>query len=157
MKCSNVRTLLVALLDDELAPSQREQVLDHVEHCEACALHHADLAATTPLAPVIPLDSAQRHELHLAIEHALDHADTASPRAARTSWRGQLTRDIPVPSGVVVLYAAALLLAIGFAARGSLVSADSPTVADAGEQVEEPGAQVNLHRPAAYTPQDGWF
>lgn len=157
MKCPKVRTLLVALLDDELAPSQREQVLDHVEQCDTCALHHAELAATTPLAPVISLESAQRHELHLAIEHALDHADAHPPRAVRMSWRGQLARDIPVPSGVVVLYAAALLLAIGFAARGSLLSADAPTVVDAGEQAEEPHTQVNLHRPAAYTPQDGWF
>lgn len=159
MKCSKVRTMLVALQDGELSRSQTEQILDHLEACEACAHELERLDATVPVAPVVHLSPAFRHDLHLSIEQALDRAERLpDPAEPSRGWRSALGAEIPVPRSLVILYAAALLLAIGWAARGSLLPDRSADLASAGESdaIEAP-VEVTLHRPAAYTPSEGWF
>jgi len=156
MTCSQVRSLLVALQDGELSRSQEDLVSAHLAGCPACAAHLERLEATTPAAPVIVLDDARRHDLHRAIERALDAADPTLEPAPRT-WRDLFSSEVPVPRGLVILYAAALLLAIGWAARGSVVTEPTPTVAAQAPADAAPTVAVQLHRPAAYTPRDGWF
>jgi len=159
MKCSKVRALLVALQDGELSRSQEDQVVEHLDACPTCAHELARLEASLPAAPVIRLSPSLRHDLHLSIERALDHADPLpAASSGTTGWRGLLGAEVPVPRGLLVLYAAALLLAIGWAARGSLLPSDTESLARSAELSQiEPATTATLHRPAAYTPSDGWF
>ena len=42
-KCSRYRTLLVSLLEDELSPAMREELLQHIAECTQCALEYSRL------------------------------------------------------------------------------------------------------------------
>jgi anti-sigma factor RsiW len=154
MKCAKVRPLLVALLDGELSRSQEDVVASHLAACPACAAHLERLEATAPVAPVVHLDPARRHQLHLSLDQALDRAEREPAPPAR-GWRDVLTVEVPVPRGLVFLYAAALLLAVGWAARGALSPA--PQAPETAALEADAPVAAQLHRPAAYTPQDGWF
>ena len=42
-KCSHYRTLLIDLLEDELSPAMREELLQHIVQCTQCALEYSRL------------------------------------------------------------------------------------------------------------------
>ncbi|TVQ86530.1 MAG: hypothetical protein EA397_20240 [Deltaproteobacteria bacterium] len=160
MNCNSVRALLVALQDGELTRSQEDLVAEHLDGCSACQEHLDKLLATTPVAPVIELDAARRHELHLSIDRALAVAALEPAPAPKMSWRELVAGEVPVPRGLLFAYAAALILSIAWAANGSFTPSGEPQVAEvaAAEAVEEGDAvAMQMHRPAAYTPRDGWF
>ena len=157
--CRRMRRRLVAYLDDELAPAEATAVTDHVSTCEACAAHLDALAATTPSAPTVELDDAALHSIHLHILDALDaepEPAPARPAAPRGLLHELLATDVRVPRGLVMLYAALLMAMLGWAASGSLQSAEP---SDLAEQETDPPvrASLELPPPAAYTPSDGWF
>lgn len=161
MNCTTVRSLLVALHDGELSRSQEDLVAEHLDHCEACMAHHERLLATTPIAPVIQLDPARRHELHLAIDTALTRAAAEPPPPRKMSLRELIAGEVPVPRGLLVAYAAALILSLAWAAGGSIMAEPASQGAQTAQVTEGPEAgdavAMQLHHPAAYTPQDGWF
>ena len=158
MNCRQARARLVPLIDEELAPGEAIQVRAHLDGCASCARARESLQASLPLAPVIALDPNARHAMHLALDLALDDADQApaAPIGALGGVRRALVTEVGVPRGLLLLYAAALVLAIGWAAGRGTPNADvdvlTHNAADAGA-----AAQLELHRPAAYVPEGGWF
>lgn len=160
MSCRRIRHQLVAFLDGELAPADLEHVEEHLETCAACQAHLERLDATTPLAPVVQLDPNARHAMHQRLDAALARAAAEAPAPrppASRSLRDLFTAEIAIPRGLVVLYAAALLIAVGVAAGRALVPATSDAPLAAHDVDSGPAAALELHRPAAYTPRDGWF
>lgn len=117
MECSEVRDRVAGWLDDELSPGELELMGQHLERCEACAqlvaaLSEQDLAP--PPVPELdgeafwaPMDAALARELDAA--QAAREVAPAAPAAA--PWR----RPVLLHPAVVALYAALLLLSLGFA------------------------------------------
>jgi anti-sigma factor RsiW len=158
MNCSRARARLVAHIDDELAPGEVVQLRQHLDGCPSCRHRHDTLLADLPRAPTIRLDPARRHGLHLLLEDALDATDgfvDAPPRRLDT-LRDALGAEVGVPRGLLVLYAAALILAVGWAAGRALPSPDVGGLTQRDAEAET-AASLELHRPAAYVPEGGWF
>ncbi|MFT7519382.1 MAG: anti-sigma factor RsiW [Kiritimatiellia bacterium] len=153
MNCDMVRKRLVALSDNELAPSERDYVLHHLNSCDACLDLSFRLDAATPTTPKIQLAAHVRHRLHLNIDAAIDAAWTA-PAAKRSSpWTG--LRYIAAPS--LLLAAATALFVLGW--NANFLTDTSGGVAQLNVAPRAPSTVVPLdaYRPAAYTPEDGWF
>lgn len=115
MQCHEVHELVAGWLDDELSPGQAELMAQHLERCEACAelvqtLSRQELSP--PPAPDTaspgfwePLEDRLGQELEAVLAER-----TAEPPAP-PPWHREL-RLRPVQA---LLYAAVLLLAMGFA------------------------------------------
>lgn len=160
MSCRRIRHQLVAFLDGELAPADLADVEEHLDGCPACRDHLERLEATTPIAPVVHLDPHARHAMHQRLDEALTRAalEVPPPRARASRPIAELlSGEIALPRGLVLLYAAALLIAVGVAAGRALVPAADEAPLAAHEAETGPAASLELHRPAAYTPRDGWF
>lgn len=164
MNCRFTRRRLVAWMDGELAPAEAALVEEHLHGCASCTDRAERLDAWTPEAPVVALDDQARHAMHLRLDAALDAAWNAPEPAPRRPWDDAvdlLRGDVSVPRGLVALYAAALLVAIGLAAGRTLAppSADpGATAATTPTPLTETTAQASESaRPAAYTPEEGWF
>lgn len=160
MSCRKVRKQLVAYLDGELGPSETDQITDHLADCPSCADAQERLLDSTPVAPALAIDDAVLHRFQLQVLERLDEEPLPEPRAVRPSLRGLvqevLTADVRVPRGLVVLYAAALLAVLGWAA--SRTGGPTPQPVAVQDTAEEVGpTAMESHQPAAYTPQDGWF
>jgi len=160
MACRKVRRRLVACLDGELGPSETARIIDHLATCDACAQAHERLLETTPQPPELDLDDARLHQIQLGILERLDAEPEPQPAPARPHSRGLVqdlfTGDVRVPRGLLVLYAAALLGVLGWAAARTAAPSPQPVVAHDVVEDSAPAAS-ELHQPAAYTPRDGWF
>jgi anti-sigma factor RsiW len=58
MKCQEARRWLHDWLDEQLSPSEREQLLDHLEHCPGCRAAQESLSRTVTLLQQISLEPA---------------------------------------------------------------------------------------------------
>ncbi|MFK7929073.1 MAG: anti-sigma factor [Myxococcota bacterium] len=157
MNCRTARRRLVSMLDDELAQSESELVASHVEECPDCARTLARLEASSPTPPELAVSDAQLQSAHLRILSALADEPLPVPKAdLRSSLTAALSGDVRLPRALVVLYAAALLGAVVWGAAGQTLT--GPT-SDRSAQTaaESTSASLELHKPAAYTPSDGWF
>jgi anti-sigma factor RsiW len=158
MSCRFTRPRLVAWLDGELAPAERSRLEEHLDVCPRCAARAHALAETTPEAPTVHVDPHVRHRMHLAVAEALDR--TAPPPTAPSPLLdpgGLLTGSVSLPRGLVLLYAAALLVAVGVAAGRGLPSAETVRAPTPVTALDPRTAASEAHRPAAYTPEDHWF
>lgn len=158
MNCRLARARLVALIDDELAPGEAMQVQHHLHGCTACTGRLDALEATLPKAPVIELDPHARHAMHLSLDRVLDNTapiPAARPRSL-AGLRNALGAEVGVPRGLLLLYAAALVLAVGWAA-GRVTPPGDVDALTRNSAESDTAANLELHRPAAYVPEGGWF
>ena len=90
MRCSKVRTLLVAYQDGELAPSASHLVTQHLHHCKHCEEYNEQLFLTQVPIPEGPTVE-QTIRMHVALDKAIDEAwntpRTLEPKERRTSMR----------------------------------------------------------------------
>lgn len=122
MDCQEVVDRMAAWLDAELSPSEAELFANHLGGCAACAATMRRMEAQVFPRLALPDTRAQGFWDHLDIaldaERARATADGAGdqPQALPTAW---YRRDLRVPGGMAVLYAALLLLTVGVAAYQS--------------------------------------
>lgn len=118
MECHEVHDLVAAWLDDELSPGQRELMDRHLERCEACAGLVAALAEQDLRPPPAPDTAAPGFwdalEARLAAEQAVSAEAGPVPAAAAPSSAASSSM-LQLRPVVVALYAALLLLSLGFA------------------------------------------
>ena len=112
MRCGQVRNRLVALTDGEVAPSERIQLLEHLDSCEACrALYDRYLAVLpTPELHVPPevgnrLWQQVRATPILALVRERGPAVLDESARAAGTW---LSADAGVTRGALLLYGGVL-------------------------------------------------
>ncbi len=165
MECGDAQARLVAMQDDELAPSETLQVREHVATCGVCSQLERRLEAATPM-PEISVPPRVRAQLHarLDLDQILAAADRV-PSARRSSLgRAQrwLQRDAEIPN--VVLLAATVLLTMslswGLSSWWSLASLQAelaegtPTQAAPAHAGVTAAIPAEQFRPASYTPEE---
>lgn len=147
MHCDAVVDRLAALLDEELAPGEVELVGRHIETCPDCAGLMDRMAAQRFSQPELVV--LERPDFWGPMDAALDRAwaDHEAPALqaapAPPPW---YRRELRLPAGVALLYAAGMLLALGLA--GALWQEAS----DAHAQVAELQGVVDDQSALASTP-----
>jgi anti-sigma factor RsiW len=166
MQCEEVEERLVALQDDELSPSEREQVVEHLDHCHACRGLERRLRLATPFPGlVVPPHIQARLDDRLDTSVLLELADRPSqpaPRGAVARARRWLDAETEVSRVVVLAAAAMLVTTLGWGVTNwwSLAHLQAE-MAQRAEVVIPPartasGAEIPAEqfRPAAYTPEE---
>jgi len=139
MSCEYVQERISPLLDQRLAPGERETVLAHIESCRTCSAHYESMqslraALRGVTAPPIPADLRQKLRVVASHEHAR-RVSRLTLEARLDHWTGRMRLvfdnimrpfGLPAASGLVsaVLLFALLAPSLSFARRGG---ADDPS------------------------------
>ncbi|MFT4622867.1 MAG: anti-sigma factor RsiW [Myxococcota bacterium] len=149
MHCRDVRPLLVAHSDQELSQSAHRLVEEHVKKCWACRGLAKRLERVTPRDTLqVPPSIQDRLEIAVSPARIRELADRAEPEVLVASgFLPWLREPTPVPRLTLLLYAAALAMAVGWGlSGGNELSGPTPTTASTETL---PAGQ---YRPASWTP-----
>ena len=101
MRCSKVKSLLVAYQDGELAPSAAHLVTQHLHKCERCASYNEKLFLTEVPIPDCPTVE-QTIRMQIALDEAIEEA-WKNPPANNPSVRRPTLRSLPLAFAVLAL------------------------------------------------------
>lgn len=135
MDCSEVKELLSAYVDDELAANERTAVCEHVERCADCAQEIARFRALSTLAADLPLREPPMR-LWSQLERELDaEPEVESATPAILDWREGIRNPV-VQFGLGA--AALILIAVGWFGYRELIehSGESQFTAEFGQYLE---------------------
>jgi hypothetical protein len=108
MDCRTAEDLMAGLIDNELSPGHQELLEEHLQRCRPCAGLLEQLAEQ-PLTPppMPPMGAAFWSKMDDVLGAALDEvaAPEVAPPPVQKRWR---------PSPALLLYAATLMLALGW-------------------------------------------
>ncbi len=150
MNCIDVRPRLVAFQDGELSPGEQTQVVEHLHSCTDCTEHELQLAAVTP-EPFLDIPDADLDAKWLRLDEVLaaelDHPvriPVPAPMWLRVSnW---LSEEMPMSTGTVLAYAAALMLVAMWGANNWKTAHDLQMAAQAAPErplmVIAPSAEI---------------
>ena len=139
MSCEYVQERISPLLDQRIAPGEREMVLAHIESCRTCGAHYESMqnlraALRGVNAPPLPADLCRKLRVLASHEHARRVSRlTIEARLDRWTGRMRLLFDnimrpfgLPAASGLIsaMLLFALLAPSLSFARR---TGADDPT------------------------------
>jgi len=157
MQCSEAIDLLVAFADQELSPSARRLVDEHVRRCPSCAALHDSLLAVTP-EPFLHPSTAVLDELYDATDPGRVLAAAARPPASSPHMWRWLAGDAQVPRSMVAGYG--LLLAATFAwGLANWYTAASMTQPGSAVVAPTPASEIppNQYQPASYRPSEAAY
>lgn len=163
MRCRHVRTRLVAFQDEELAPGEAQQVVDHLARCGDCRQLERRLDGVTPQARlVVPADVRAR--LHARVDGPVLRRVAASRPQPRRSvlagWLAWFRRETEVPMGALLAYGLVLagVLAWGLSNWWTLehleARLDAHQTAAAGAPEAPTQIPAEQYRPASWTPEE---
>lgn len=165
MRCRTVRKRLVAHRDGELAPSEGVRVEEHLASCSRCAALDRRLQHVTPR-PLIDGESAWTPAMTRALDEAMDEAFEHPAPVPRPAWdrlRDRLADETRVPTAALWVYAALLLLAVGWGAQNwhtaqqlqvALDDVPAQRTADTGLPSTPTALPADQFRPAAWAPNE---
>jgi anti-sigma factor RsiW len=110
MECRTAEDLMAGLIDDELSPGHHALLEEHLQHCHTCAGLLSQLAAqplTPPPMPPMGDDFWEKMNQVLVDEIEQTQLDPVAAQAAPPALRWR-------PSPALIVYAAALMLALGW-------------------------------------------
>ena len=171
MDCVVVQSRVAAFIDGELAPAEAEQFTQHIERCTVCA----QIVIRMEAQKFMPLSAREKQavcgtadfwaSMDSGLLDELNQVGASRDRA--TPWYG---RRVGLPAPMVVMYAAAMLLAIAWGVqqqeRAELAEG---SVEHLGKQLEqerrtvvqpatpEPRPRSGSFKVVNYTPQSGTF
>jgi anti-sigma factor RsiW len=155
MNCTAVRTRIVAWQDRELSPGEHVLVAEHLGSCAACRNQERRLAAVTPepflhVPPRIEADFYDR--LDRAVEAAWAHPAPPQP----PSMVARMRQTIPIPFTSAILYAVALLAALGWGGWNWWTARGLEQALAARPAIEPPVTTIPAEqfRPASWSPAE---
>lgn len=126
MRCREVRRRLSALQDDEVTPSERVQLDEHLADCAGCQRELDRLTLPDPSLEVPPEIGRLLWEKVRATPVLARSRLAVPPRVESARWRSWLGSEVGVSRGALVVYAALMLAAIAWGATAWMPSSSGP-------------------------------